>query len=399
MEINWEELLNISELKVTAYAIEKHRIYLSCCATSETGICPSCLKKCNSVVNTYRREIRDSAICGKELYLRLDVRQFVCATCNTHFSERFSFVEASQQQTKRYQSRLFDLCKGADIQYVARQENLHWNVVNRIFQVQAMRMAGLKKEWKRVRHLGIDEISLLKGHKNYVVVLVDLESGVVLDILPERSKAYLKTYFLSKGEIFCAQIQTFCSDMWEGFVNCAKEVFPQAEVVVDRFHFFAYLQKALDKCRQSLRRKFEDKEELKSLRWLLLKPAEQVNENEKKQLKQVFEQVEYQRLETLWNARNDFRTILETPCSPQQAEQKIEDWQKQYSQSPNPHLEKFIKFYQTWKIHILNYFSKRFTTSLIEGINNKLKLIKRRAYGFLDFNAFRLRAIVEFCPA
>jgi transposase len=396
MEMNWEEVLGIAELEVTGCEITTQKIYLDCRSKLGEAYCPQCLKKCNFVKDHYIRQVRDSAVCGKELHLRLEVRQFVCSACNRHFNERFSFVNSSSHYTLRYQSRLYDLCKGADFSYVSRQENIHWNVLKQIFETIAQWVLGQRKVWSAVRNLGIDEIALRKGHKNYVAVLVDLDTGIVLDILADRSKAYLKAYFLAKGEAFCAQIESFCSDLWEGYLNCAQEVFPQAVLVADRFHFFAHFQKALDKCRQALREKNKADETLKNLCWVLLKPVESLHIAEKQQLKEVFAQPEYQALKHTWEARNDFRAILETQCTPQEAEVKIEAWQKQYSQQPNPYLNKFMDFYTTWKSYILNYFAKRFTTSLIEGINNKLKLIKRRAYGFLSFESFRLRAMVEF---
>jgi transposase len=154
-------------------------------------------------------------------------------------------------------------------------------------------------------------------------------------------------YFLAKGEAFCGQIECFCSDLWEGYPNCAKEVFPPTLLIADRFHFFAYFQKAVDKCRQALRKKYPKEEDLKHLRWMLLKPVETLSVAEKQALQSVFAQEEYQVLQQAWQARNDFRAILETHSSPAQAEQQIEDWQKQYRQKPNPYLNQLMDFYQT----------------------------------------------------
>ena len=91
--------------------------------------------------------------------------------------------------------------------------------------------------------IGMDEIALRKGHKAYVCVIVDLDTHDIIDVLPDRSKSFLLDYFKSKGEDFCNQITHFCSDMWKGYLNCAKEVFANASIIIDRFHFFAYLQK------------------------------------------------------------------------------------------------------------------------------------------------------------
>lgn len=105
------------------------------------------------------------------------------------------------------------------------------------------------------KRLGIDEFSYRKGKKDYAVVLVDLDTGQVWDILEHRDKSRLKAYFLSKGKAFCEDLEIFSCDMWEGFSNTAKELFPNAEVVIDRFHFFQHCHKVLDTVRKELRKK------------------------------------------------------------------------------------------------------------------------------------------------
>lgn len=178
-------------------------------------------------------------------------------------------------------------------------------------------------------------------------------------------------------------------------LNCARDVFPNASLVADRFHFFAYLNKEVDKCRRSLRRKHPKDEELKHLKWPLLRPPKVLGRETLEALEAVLEKPDYELLKRTWQARNEFRDILETHCSKPEAEALIAAWQQRHTQQPNRFVQRFIDFYQTWKCYILNYFTYRQTTSLIEGINNKLKLIKRRAFGFLTFEAFRLRAMVE----
>ena len=145
-----------------------------------------------------------------------------------------------------------------------------------------------------------------------------------------------------------------------------------------------------------MRREHPNEEELKHLKWTLLKPKERLSDKELEGLITVFENPKYELLKRTWEARNEFRDILESPFSKERAETEIAQWEERHTAVPNRFIQRFADFFQRWKSYILNYFVYRHTTSPIEGINNKLKLIKRRAFGFLKFEAFRLKAIIEF---
>lgn len=250
--------------------------------------------------------------------------------------------------------------------------------VNRIFQTYGQSKLNQKQAFAQVSRIGMDEIALKKGHKEDVAVIVDLDTGQVLDLLADRTKQALVNYFQAKGAAFCARIQLFCSDLWEGYLNTAKEVFPNAVIVADRFDFFSRLQKAVDNCRRYLRRKYPKADELKQIKWLLLKNPARLTAQEKQELQTLFAQPDYQLLKATYQAKHTFRAILESDLNRQQAQHWIQAWLGEIEQRVNRFLTDFIRFYTTWKSYILNYFQGRYTTGIIEGINNKIKSIKRR---------------------
>ena len=112
--------------------------------------------------------------------------------------------------------------------------------------------------WHQIRRIGIDEFAFKKGHKDFVVILIDLDTHEIIDILEHRDKAFLRAYFQGLGKEFCLQIQEFCSDMWGPFQDLAEELFPNALIHVDRFHWTLHLNKVLDSFRKKILR--EDKE-------------------------------------------------------------------------------------------------------------------------------------------
>ena len=234
MEALFTQLLDLPPLEVTLAEVLPDRITLHCRSVLGEAICPSCLKKCNFVKDTYTRKLRDLPISGKRVTILFNSRQFVCGDCNRHFYEQYGFAAKNGTMTQRYEDFIYYRCQGADLRYVCVQEDVCWSTVHAIFERYARRQVEGRDVFARATQIGMDEIALKKGHRDFVAVLVNLQSGEIMDILPDRSKAYLKDYFLDKGEAFCQQIDCFCSDMWEGYLKCAEEVFPNATVVADR---------------------------------------------------------------------------------------------------------------------------------------------------------------------
>jgi len=389
------QILGLKEIEVVFVEMSSTHYHFRVRSIFAETICPKCGKKCSKVKSYHNRKIRDLPISGKKVYLDLEVRQFEC-DCGNFYTEPFQFVRSYKRLTIRYEDYLYYRCKGAEVKYVSTKEEVDWKTVNEIFTTLSTKEILTRSSWKDVTHIALDEIALRKGHKNYVVVVLDLLTGHILDILKQRDKAFLVKYFQDIGEDFCNQIKVFSSDMWKAYLNCAKEVFSNAIVVADRFHFFGKCQEGMNHARNSFRKTFPKSDELKKLKYALLKDPENLSDKQQKQLNKVFEKKQYHLLRLTWDARNLLRDIFNCPYTIKEAEPLIEEWIENVKKFKIRYFFKFIDFYREWKTVILNYFDGRFSTGKLEGTNNKLKLIKRRAYGFLDFESFKARAMVEF---
>lgn len=386
-------LLGIKEIQVDRFEVQDRHLHIYCSSIFQEALCPHCLKKRQVVNQTYLRQFRDLPIAGKEVYLHLSQRQFYCPDCDRHFNERFNFVDVKRTMTRRYERHVYECCKASTIQKVSAQENLVWQTVNEICQ------RGARKELEerpisKVRAVGMDEFAMKKGHRDYATVIVDLERVEIIDILEYREQAKLIEYFKSKGTAWCEGIEVFCSDMWQGFINTAKAVFPQATLVVDRFHFFSYLNKAVDSHRKSLRRQFKDKEEFKRLKWALLKNPENLTPTQKDKLDRAFLQAP--ELKLIYDHKEKFRAIFNQHLTRKQGEIELNKWMEEARKMKNKHLNNFLYMLNDWKEYVLNYFVHRFTTSVIEGINNSIKTVKRMSYGFRNFANFKQRILISF---
>ena len=255
--------------------------------------------------------------------MHLSQRQFYCPDGDRHFNEHFHFVAPQRTMTRRYERHVYECCKASTIQKVSAQENLVWQTVNEICQ------RGARKELEerpvsKVRAVGMDEFAIKKGHRDYATVIVDLERVEIIDILEYRDQAKLIEYFKNRGVEWCEGIEVFCSDMWQGFINTAKAVFPHATLVVDRFHFFSYLNKAVDSQRKNLRRQFKDQEDFKRLKWALLKNAENLTPDQKKKLDRAL--LLSPQLKLIYEHKEKFRAIFNQHLTRKQGEIALTQW-------------------------------------------------------------------------
>jgi len=393
IENTFEQILGFKEIQVDRVELQEKRIDIYCSSVLEEALCPSCLKKQHQVNQTYEQQIRDLSITGKEVYLHLTKRQFYCPDCDRYFTERFHFFESNRTMTRRYEQYLYECCKGTTLQKVSAQENIVWNTLNDIFQRYTAQELQ-HREVSVVRVVGMDEFALKKGHRHFATVIVDLEHVEIIDILEYREPEKLITYFKDRGQEWCGRIEVFCSDMWQGFIGTARAVFPNATIVVDRFHFFHYLNKAVDNQRKQLRKKFKQQDDFKRLKWALLKNPADLTADEKKKLARAFFLAP--ELKQLYEHKEKRRTLFDQHITREQAEAHLDRWVEEAQKLNNKYLNSFIKTLNNWKEYVLNYFTHRFTTSIIEGINNSIKVIKRMGYGFRNVGNFKQRILVSF---
>lgn len=389
----FEQILGIEEIRVDRVDWQERALHIYCSSMLEEALCPHCLNKRQVVHQTYERQFRDLPITGKEVYLHLSQRQFYCPDCDRHFNERFSFVDPKRTMTRRYERYVYECCKASTIQKISTQENLAWHTVNELCQRGSCKELD-ERPVASVRVVGMDEFAIKKGHRDYATVIVDLERVEIVDILEYRNQEKLIEYFKNRGADWCGGIEVFCSDMWQGFLNTAKAVFPNATLVVDRFHFFGYLNKALDNERKRLRRQFKDRDEFKWLKWALLKNAEDLTDDQKKKLARAFLLAPHLRL--LYEHKEKFRSLFDQRLTRKQGEIELNRWIEQANKIKNKYLNNFLYILNEWKEYALNYFSHRFTTSVIEGVNNTIKTVKRMGYGFRNFVNFKQRILISF---
>ena len=339
------------------------------------------------------RIVRDLPIAGKVVELHLESRQFHCPDCNRYVHEHFGFVGNGRTMTKRYEKHVYESCKNSTIERVSLQENIVWDSVQSIFTHYAKQETSFLSSYQPTR-IGIDEFAIKKGHKDFATVLVDLDRGYVLDVLNFRVKEELIAYFKAKGSDFCSKIAVFSCDLWDGFISTARTVFPNADIIADRFHCSKLLNEVLDQERRKLRYEFKQEADYKNIKWLLFKHWKTLNDKQKRTLLKVFKKSPI--LRQLYFTKNEWGNIFEDDMSKDKAQEVLQIWIADAKKINHKGLNTFIKTLETHFEIILNFFTHRLSNGIVEGINNVIKMIKRTAFGFRNFDNFKLKILCQF---
>ena len=332
------------------------------------------------------------------VHLKINRRQLKCIGCGKKFSEEFNFIRKRSRFTNRVKQKIVEEILSSDIKNVAKRNGLSEQEVETILNEVGSEL--IQKKPDNLKRLGIDEIALVKGQKNYCAVLVDLDKKQLITILPKRTCEEISKCLKSWGADILSQIEEVSIDMYKPYKSLAMEVLPLAEIVADRFHLMGQINDELDRARRKIKRESEkikqkkEKERIEAAmihsKYTLLKNAEELNDLQKDKLKEIGTILP--ELAAMHKMKESFRDIFESRIDWSEALFKLCDWivesEKQFPKSCGT-----IK---RWIGEIVSYFDNRTTQGVVEGINNKLKLIKRRGYGFRNFDNFQIRSMLSW---
>jgi transposase len=286
---------------------------------------------------------------------------------------------------------------GSNIRNVAESNDLSESEIQSMLDYLE---SEIRIDVSEIKRLGIDEIALIKGQGNYLGVLVDLDTRKPIDIVESRRQSEMGQALKSMGNEVLEQIEEVSIDLWKPYKSLVKELMPNADVTIDRFHVMKQVNDELDATRKqqkkeasSLKNKLEKDRILAGLlksKYSLLKNEDSLNELQKEKLKAV-ENVS-PILSKMHGLKEEFRNIFNTAESWGDGVLKLLDWM--YDSSL--YFPKTIRTIFRWFGDIVGYFEQRTTSGTVEGINNKLKLIKRLGYGFRNFANFRLRCLLSW---
>jgi transposase len=385
------EIFGLEEFRITRIETFKHEIYLHVQIKAKKARCPRCGSYSKSVHQYHKRKVRDLDILGKRCYLIFDIRRFDCDCCGRPFTERLNSIDFESEYTKRFEDWIVKLASNNALDQVGGLLGLTYERVEGIFFRATSRQIESNKG-KIFKKMGIDEISMKKGSGTYIVIISDLSRGCVIGVLAERSKAKVKEWLRALSKKQRRKVRWVAMDMWDGYFYALREEIPHAKIVIDRFHVQKALSEKIDKARRSIQNKLseEDRKELKGSRWVILKPKDKLTQEQKITLETICQK--YPQIKQLHELKEEFRNMYgKKEFSPLSARQAFDKWQEKVRTLGIEVLDNFLNTLNNWYRWILNYFGIRLTSGRVEGINNKIKLLKRTGFGFRNFDNFRLR--------
>jgi transposase len=243
----------------------------------------------------------------------------------------------------------------------------------------------------RLEVIGLDEISLKKGHRDFVAIITGRigTETVILGVLPDRKKATVKAFLSSIPQHVRQTIHSVCTDMYEGFVNAAKEVLgKRVKIVIDRFHVAKLYRSGVDSLRKRELKRLQQElseeaySQFKGAMWALRKSEEQLTDEDKDILVCLF--AHSPSLKMAHEFCHDLTAIFETQLSKREGKRQMRKWMHKVRASKLHCFDSFLTTLENWLDDIANYFIARHTSGFVEGFNNKLKVIKRRCYGIVN---------------
>jgi transposase len=390
------KVLDLPDLIVTGLeADDTHRrLIVFCTHAFDVALCPTCRTLSSHIHEYSKRCVRDLAWSARTCHIEFAARRFYCETCECPFREELPWLPRCSRLTKRYREFVFAQCQKTTIQAVHQKEGLGYKTVERLYYAMAQQQAQ-PAQTEPVKKLGIDEFAIKKGHDSFALALSDLEAGRVLAVLADRKKETLEVYLRTWSDPQRAGVLEAAMDLWEPYAQAVSACLPNARIVADRFHVMKNLNDQVTAARREIQRSLpqESKQTLKGCRWLLVRNHEDLSPEDKGKLEAMF--AVSASLKQLHGLKEDFRAIFEADLTPEEAAPKLERWMAAVQSSGLTKLSKFVSTLKNRFEHVLNYFRHRLTSGMVEGLNNKVKVIKRCAYGFGNFEHFALRILVE----
>jgi transposase len=311
--------------------------------------------------------------------------------------ERLNSINLYSSYTKRFEHYIYNLCHKSTIKAASEIEDLPYDATEGIYFRETKRLVESRNSKNTFTEvLGIDEISRKKGHKDFVIVLSDIKRGIVIDVLEDRKKKTLEKYFDSKSEEFKAHIKTVSMDMWGPYRSVVEEKLSHADVVADRFHVMKNLNECLNTCRKAVQNELDKdtRKLLKDSKWVLLKNKSDLDEDSLNKLESFYQISE--KLKEAHILKEYVRDIFESSENKDVAEVTFNIFELLVMRSSvKKYFDTFIVTLSNWREQILNYFDDKVTNGFVEGMNNKIKVLKRKAYGILNFEHFRIRILDE----
>lgn len=337
-------------------------------------------------------ELQHLPILDHPVTVRLRPRRYRCRSCpgGPTTTQRLSWYSLKSPLTGPFERYLLLRLVNATVEDLSLKEGVSYDRLLGMIDRHLDRQVDWS-EWEQLEVLGIDEIALKKGQRDYVAIVSSRSTTTalgVLAVLPDRTRETLQRFLQTIPPALQATVKTVCIDMWDGYCQAARAVLPAALIVVDRFHVARGYRDGADTLRKQEMKRLKTHlpevqfKEIQRTLWPFRKKSGDLQEDEAERLNRLFEYSPA--LKQAYDLREALTGLFEQPLSKNQAKDRLKEWEEQVRRSGLSCFDRFLTTLENWKEEITNYFLDRQTSGFVEGLNNKVKVLKRRCYGLFN---------------
>jgi transposase len=402
---NFQIPLDIPSLEIITQSYDnKRKIILTVESNNTETTCHKCGKPATKRYgHSAPIEIRHLPVLDTPVYLRIKPVRYQCEHCDGHpiTTEKYDWCDQKTGITKGLENYLIRRLINSTIEDVSKKEKIGYRVI----ESAVNRLINTEVDWSEytdLHTLGIDEISNRKGYQDFIGIISAKDKKgrlSILAVLDDRKQDTVKEFFESIPEHLRKTVKSVCTDMHDGFVYPAIEIFGKQAVVIDRYHVAQLYRKALDKLRIKEMARIkneisaEEYAQLENMMWIFRKQHECLTKADKTKLELLYKHSP--KLKEAHGSALRLTQIFNTHSDRKSAMAKIERWIENVEKSDLNCFNGFIKTLTKYKGSIANYFKSRKNSGFVEGLNNKIKVIKRRCYGFTKTESLFQRLVLD----
>jgi transposase len=351
--------------------------------------CPRCGKVTHKEHDRRQQNKQDRKLRDKVVFLTLMKRRFRCLWCGKVFTEPDKVFGSRRRSSHRFREYLGQEALHQTVRRTARKEKVGEGLVRRCITEEIGRRLGARGVTETPEVIGLDEFSV-SGRRLYHTAICNLVKREVMEVVEGQGRQKVEEYLDSL--LNPERVKGVAMDMHEAFRQAVQMCLPQAKVVVDKFHLIRHINGALDKVRSRLQggNRRGKRRDLFRSRYTLLKGAERLVDWEKARLNELF--YRYPELKRAWMIKESFRAWYKE-IDRSRAEERLSLLEERIANDSLPEFKKLLHTLTNWREEILNYFDYPITNGFVEGKNNRIKTIKRMAYGYRNMDNFRLRIL------
>lgn len=393
------------ELQPDAFGLPAGRIVIQLQPTTDAPArCSRCGTAVAAVHDASVRRVRDLPIMGRDTWLLFPRRRVECPRCGPTV-EAVPWLDRYQRMTTRLAQLIAGFAQVLPIKQVAAIFGVSWDTVKQIDQrALVARLGPIDAHWETLRVLTIDEFAIQKGHR-YATTVVDPTCKRVLWVARGRDQGALSEFFARLGPERCARIEAVAVDMWAPYAAEVRARCPNAVLVYDLFHVVAkYGHEVIDRVRVDETNRVaqaagpgavrDQRRVIKGARWLLLRNRAHLRSHaERVRLRELL--AANRALFTVYVLKDDLKQLWRFQY-PAAARRFYRDWRRRALASRLPPLRRFVAMLDRHLEGIISHCRYPLNTGMLEGMNNKIKVIKRVAYGFRDDAYFFLKIRAAF---